>query len=208
MHVHILPFIIVAIVLVLAPGPDTVLVTKNALLHGRRAALATVAGISAGLVTWIAAAAVGLAALLRESHTAFTALRIAGAVYLAWLGLGALRAAWGRQGEPSVVAAPPGGIGAQRGFRQGLLCNLGNPKIAVFFTSLLPQFVSGHSPGALPFLLLGAVFALLGLAWLTAYALLASRFSALLGNQRVKSALDAITGLVLIGVGVRLAADG
>lgn len=208
MHVHILAFTIVAILLVLAPGPDTVLVTKNALLHGRRAALATVAGISLGLVTWIAAAALGLAALLRESQTAFTALRIAGAVYLAWLGLGALRAAWGREGEPAAVAAPQGGIGAQRGFRQGLLCNLANPKIAVFFTSLLPQFVSGHSPGALPFLLLGAVFALLGLAWLSAYALLASRFSALLRNRRVKSALDAITGLVLIGVGVRLAADG
>lgn len=208
MHVHILPFVIVALVLVVAPGPDTVLVTKNALLHGRRAALATVAGISIGLVTWVAAAALGLAALLRESQTAFTALRIAGAVYLAWLGLGALRAAWRRQGEPAGVASPQAGIGVRRGFRQGLLCNLGNPKIAVFFTSLLPQFVSGHRPGALPFLLLGGVFALLGLGWLSAYALLASRFSALLHNRRIKSALDAITGLVLIGVGVRLAVDG
>ncbi len=102
---------------------------------------------------------------------------------------------------------PHTGLGVQRGFRQGLLCNLGNPKIAVFFTSLLPQFVSGHRPGALPFLLLGGVFALLGLGWLSAYAVLASRFSALLRNRRVKSALDAITGIVLIGVGVRLAAD-
>ena len=157
---------------------DTVLVTKNALLHGRRAALATVGGISVGLVTWIAAELVGLAALLRESQTAFTVLKIAGP----YTSRGSVSARCEPHGsargtQPRPQPHTPGSACSAGGFRQGLLCNLGNPKIAVFFTSLLPQFVSGHRPGALPFLLLGGVFALLGLGWLSAYAVLASRFS-------------------------------
>ena len=208
MGIHLLPFIGVSILLVIAPGPDTVLVTKNALLYGRRAALGTVGGISVGLAIWTTAAALGVAAVLRESQVAFTVLRVAGAIYLVWLGIGALRAARSRTGGPFAVSdGATGPLDGRGGFRQGLLCNLGNPKIAVFFTSLLPQFVSAHTPVLVPFLVLGVVFALLGLAWLCAYALLATRLSALLRSPRVKATLDAITGVVLIAVGARVALE-
>lgn len=208
MGIHLLPFVGVSLLLVIAPGPDTVLVTKNALLYGRRLALGTVAGISLGLLVWTAAAALGVAAVLRESEVAFTVLKVVGATYLVWLGIGALRTARSQTagafslGEPAAEPPRPA-----QGFRQGLLCNLGNPKIAIFFTSLLPQFVSAHRPELVPFLVLGAVFALLGLTWLCCYALLATRLSALLRSPRMKTALDTFTGLVLIGVGIRLALE-
>jgi RhtB (resistance to homoserine/threonine) family protein len=205
--IHVLPFIGVAILLVIAPGPDTLLVTKNALLHGRSVGLATVAGVSLGLLVWTAAAALGIAAVVRESAVAFDVLKIAGAVYLAWLGIGALRAA--RRPAPATTPqdAEHGRLSAVGGFRQGLLTNLANPKIAIFFTSLLPQFVSGHQSQVLPYLILGAVFSLMGLAWLCGYAFLATRLSRLLATPRVKTAIDALTGVVLIGVGIRLALE-
>ena len=207
MGVHLLPFIAVSVVIVITPGPDTLLVTRNALVHGRGAALGTVAGISLGLVAWIAAACLGIAALLRESAVAFDVLKIAGAVYLVWLGIGALRAAHARSSVAFEQAAGAARASPRNGLRQGLLCNLGNPKIAIFFTSLLPQFVSGHRPGVAPFLVLGGVFALLGLAWLTGYALLAARLATLLRRPTVRAALDAISGVVLVAVGVRLALE-
>jgi RhtB (resistance to homoserine/threonine) family protein len=208
MGIHLLAFIGVAVLLAIMPGPDTLIVTKNALLHGRSVALATIAGVSLGLIVWTAAAALGIAAVVRESAVAFTVLKIAGAVYLAWLGLGAIRAARHPIALDRVEADGSGRrVGIRQGFRQGLLTNLGNPKIAIFFTSLLPQFVSGHRPGPAPFIVLGAVFSLIGLGWLSGYALLAARLSRLLSNPRVKAAVDRVSGVVLIGVGVRLALE-
>jgi threonine/homoserine/homoserine lactone efflux protein len=208
MGIHLLAFIGVAVLLAIMPGPDTLIVTKNALLHGRSVALATIAGVSLGLIVWTAAAALGIAAVVRESAVAFTVLKIAGAVYLAWLGLSAIRAARQPIALDRVEAGGSGRrIGIRQGFRQGLLTNLGNPKIAIFFTSLLPQFVSGHRPGPVPFIVLGAVFSLIGLGWLSGYALLAARVSRLLSNPRVKAAVDRLSGVVLIGVGVRLALE-
>jgi len=206
--IHLLAFVGVAILVVITPGPDTLLVTKNALLHGRRVGLATVAGVSLGLIVWTTAAALGIAALVRESELAFTLVKIFGALYLAWLGLSALRAA-SHPLEPGdfADAAPARVASVRQGYRQGLLTNLGNPKIAIFFTSLLPQFVSGQRPGPVPFIVLGAVFSLMGLGWLSCYVLLAARLSRLLANRRVKAAIDRVTGVVLIGVGVRLALE-
>lgn len=208
MGIHLLPFVGVSILLVIAPGPDTLLVAKNALLHGRSVGLATVAGVSLGLIVWTAAAALGIAALVRESELAFTLVKILGAVYLAWLGLSALRAASRPLEDRDFADAAPVRVASVRqGFRQGLLTNLGNPKIAIFFTSLLPQFVSGQRPGPAPFIVLGAVFSLMGLGWLSGYVLLATRLSRLLANRRVKAAIDRLTGVVMIGVGVRLALE-
>jgi threonine/homoserine/homoserine lactone efflux protein len=149
---------------------------------------------------WTAAAALGIAALLRASSVAFFALKIAGAVYLAWVGITMLRS----RGD---VSDAPGGrvVSGRRALRQGLLSDLGNPKIAVFFTSLLPQFVHGHGPAFVPLLFLGSVFALLTLAWLAAYALAVGRASGWLRKPRVRQALDRFTGVVLVGFGIRLA---
>jgi threonine/homoserine/homoserine lactone efflux protein len=136
--VHLLPFLAVAVVVVITPGADMALVTKNALLHGRRPALATAVGINLGILFWTAAAALGLAALIAASQTAFTAIKLAGAAYLIFLGLQALRASRAdqRANLPASVGAP---ISGRVALRQGLVSNLLNPKIAIFFTSLLPQ---------------------------------------------------------------------
>jgi RhtB (resistance to homoserine/threonine) family protein len=198
----------VAAIVIVVPGPDTAVVTKNVLIHGRRAAIGTSLGVSAGLSVWTLAAAVGVASVVRASAVAFTVLKLIGALYLVWLGLQALRAA--RQAAVSEQASPAAirpAMGALGGFRQGFLSDLANPKIAVFFTSLLPQFVDPGRPVLLPFLALGAVFVLMTMLWLCAYCLIAARAAETLRRPRVRAALDRVTGIVLIAIGLRLATE-
>jgi RhtB (resistance to homoserine/threonine) family protein len=208
MGTHLLVFIGVAAIVIMIPGPDTAVVTKNVLLHGRRTALATSLGVSAGLSVWTLAAAGGVASLLRASAVAFTVLKLIGALYLVWLGIQALRAAGLAAGgaEDRAVAVRPA-IGARGGFRQGFLSDLANPKIGIFFTSLLPQFVDPGRPVLVPFLVLGAVFVLMTVLWLFAYTLIAARAAQTLRRPRVKAALDRFTGVVLIAIGIRLATE-
>jgi RhtB (resistance to homoserine/threonine) family protein len=207
MAANIPAFLGVAALVLVSPGPDTALVTKNALIHGRRPALATCFGVATGLLVWTLASALGIAAVVHASATAFTALKLVGAIYLVWLGIQALRAAG--HGIEQAGAAEHGlrRIGARRGFRQGLISNLANPKIAVFFTSLVPQFVGSGHDVLLPSLLLGAAFAVMTVSWLSGYALVASKAAGVLTRPRVKAALDRISGCVLIGLGLRLATE-
>jgi len=205
---HLLVFIGVAAIVIVLPGPDTAVVTKNVLVHGRRAALGTSLGVSAGLAVWTLAAALGVASVLRTSAVAFTALKLIGALYLVWLGVQALRAAGhSAAGESDPNAGGRRAMGARGGFRQGLLSDLANPKIGVFFTSLLPQFVDPGRTVLLPFLFLGAVFVLMTVLWLGAYCLVAARAAQTLQRPRVKAALDRVTGVVLIAIGLRLATE-
>ena len=200
MHLDLLPFLALSVLLILIPGPDTAVVTKNALLGGHRSGMLAAVGVSLGLTVWTFAAALGIAALLKASAVAFLVLKLAGAAYLIWIGIQMLRA---RNVLDDLERIRP--HGAVKALRQGLLSDLGNPKIAVFFTSFLPQFV--HSGGSVfvPLLTLGGIFAVLTLGWLAGYALLIGRASALLRRSRVRVALDRFTGLVLVGFGVRLA---
>lgn len=206
MIAHLAVFVGVAAVVILLPGPDTAVVTKNVLLHGRRAGLGTSAGIGVGLSVWTLAAAVGLASVVRASAVAFTVLKVVGALYLMWLGVQALRAARHRAGEQVLTATRPS-LGARGGFRQGFLSDLANPKIGIFFTSLLPQFVDPGHPVLLPFIELGAVFVLMTMVWLGAYCIIAARATQTLRNPRVRSALDRVTGVALIAVGLRLVTE-
>ena len=201
---HVLPFLAVSAVVVLTPGVDMALVTKNALLHGRTAAYATAIGVNLGIFFWTIAAALGLAAVVAASSTAFLAIKLAGALYLIYLGLKALRHA-GEATEGGFSSRGP--LTRRAAFLQGVASNLLNPKIAVFFTSLLPQFVdSGHAtPGA--FLLLGALFNCLGIAWLLAYAALALRGRAVLSRPRARRAVDRLSGIALVALGARLALE-
>lgn len=196
-----LAFAVVMAVIVVVPGPDMALVLQNGLARGRRAALETALGINAGLLVWAVAAALGIAALLHASAPAFTALKLAGAAYLVWLGLRALRDAWrggaGPEERPALRQSSP--------FRQGLLTNLLNPKIALVFTTLIPQFVDPGKPAVAQTLLLAAVFICMGLVWLTSYALLVARIGALLRRSPVRRVLNAVTGTVLTALGVRVA---
>jgi threonine/homoserine/homoserine lactone efflux protein len=144
---------------------------------------------------------------VRASAVAFTVLKLAGALYLVWLGVQALRAARGAGADESVAGSGRGAMGVRGGFRQGLLSDLANPKIGVFFTSLLPQFVDPGRPVLVPFLALGAVFVAMTIAWLCAYCLVAARAAHALQRPRVRAALDRFTGVVLIALGLRLAAE-
>ena len=201
MHVDLAPFLAVSVLLILIPGPDTAVVTKNALLSGRRPGVAAAVGVSLGLTIWTVAAAVGLAALLKASSVAFDALKIVGAVYLVWIGVQMLRA---RDTLGDAAGQVAGRGHSVRALRQGLLSDLGNPKIAVFFTSFLPQFVHGTGSAFLPLLVLGAIFAALTLLWLAAYGVAVGHASDFIRRPRVRKTLDRFTGLVLIGFGVRL----
>ncbi|HUY72261.1 MAG TPA: LysE family translocator [Gaiellaceae bacterium] len=201
MHVDVLPFLALSVLLIVTPGPDTAMVTKNAVVGGRRFGVFAAVGVSVGLTIWTAAAALGIAALLRASSVAFFTLKVVGAVYLTWIGIQMLRSRGLAGGDDPSSRAASG----LRALRQGVLSDLGNPKIAVFFTSLLPQFVHGHGSAFLPLLLMGVTFAVLTLVWLAAYALAVGHASGVLRRPAVRKALDRFTGLVLIGFGVRLA---
>ncbi len=207
MGAHWLVFIGVAAIVIAVPGPDTAVVTKNVLLHGRRIALGTSLGVAAGLAVWTIASAVGLASVLRASAVAFTALKVVGALYLIWLGFQALRAARSTVATDHRFPAAGSPLGMLGGFRQGLLSDLANPKIGIFFTSLLPQFVDPGKPVLLPFLALGAVFVLMTVLWLFAYCLIAARATETLMRPAVRAAMNRVTGVVLIGLGLRLATE-
>jgi threonine/homoserine/homoserine lactone efflux protein len=186
-------FLAVSAIVIVTPGQDTALTIRNTLLGGRRHGVLTAAGVASGQLVWVVATSVGLAALLVASEPAFVALRVAGAAYLVWLGARALSSAW----RGRVHGATSGSRRAP--FRQGVLSNLGNPKMAVFFTSLLPQFA--HSFAAL--LAHGLVFCALTLAWLSVVA----RVGSALRRPRVRRVVDAVTGAVLVALGLRLAGE-
>jgi len=199
---HALAFLAVSAIVIVTPGQDTALTIRNTLLGGRRSGVLTAWGVATGQAAWTFAASLGLAALLSASEPAFLAVKLAGAAYLVFLGLQTLwRALRGRSEEREVVARTysPGAA-----YRQGLISNLGNPKMAVFFTSLLPQFGGGTFWTLLP---LGLVFCSMTLVWLSAYAFAVARAGDLLRRTRIRRALDAVMGTVLVGLGIRLAAE-
>ena len=200
-------FLAISALLAVAPGPDTAITTRNALVGGRRAGLFTILGVSFGLLVWTLATGVGVAALLRASEPAFVALKIAGAIYLAALGVLAIRGALRRSGSGSTGHVERRTIAPRVALRQGVLTNLGNPKIAVFFTSFLPQFTPAHEASFGSLVLLGVLFCLVGLTWLTVYVLAIARIGDFLRRPRPRRVLDVVTGTVLVAFGIRLAAE-
>ena len=198
-------FVALAIVVIVTPGPDTALTIRNTLVGGRPAGVATAFGVALGQATWSLATSVGVAALLVAAEPAFAALKLAGAAYLIYLGAQSLWSAWrGRPAHPTLDRAGAR-LRTATALRQGVLSNLTNPKMAVFFPSLLPQFVTGDAPAFAPLLVLGILFSLMTLAWLTAYAFAVARAGDVLRKNPVRRAIEAITGLVLVVFGVRVA---
>jgi threonine/homoserine/homoserine lactone efflux protein len=198
----LLAFLGISLVVIMTPGQDTALTIRNTLVGGRGNGVRTACGVAGGQLVWALAASTGLAALLAASEPAFDALKLAGAAYLIVLGLQALRDAI-RGGGHSPQALEPA---PRHGFRQGLVSNLGNPKMAVFFTGLLPQFAPAGGGAFATMLALGVVFAGLTLAWLTLYAFAVERARGALARPAVRRALDAVMGTALIALGVRVAA--
>ncbi len=191
----------------MTPGQDMALVLRNTLGGGHRAGLYTSLGVVTGLVVWATATSLGLAALLQSSQVLFDALKFAGALYLAYLGLQALRALF--YSLPSMTIETElnrrPSIRGRVALRQGLVSNLGNPKIALFFSSLLPQFLDSNGEAFGPLLVLGLIYCLITLCWLLTYALLLDRASVFMRRSQVRKTIEAVTGVVLIGLALRLA---
>lgn len=185
-----LGFLLVALAVIVSPGPDFALTVHNTVARGRAAGMATSLGIVSAQLLWGVATAAGLAALLVASRPVFLGLRFVGAAYLVWLGVQALRSA--RRGGGHAVVGRSGS-----GLRQGFLSNAGNPKMAIFFTSLLPQFGS-----SLPVLVAHSLlFSAMTLAWLAFVV----RAGSALRVPRVRRVVDTVTGIVLVGFGGALA---
>jgi threonine/homoserine/homoserine lactone efflux protein len=203
----LLVYLGIVIAIALLPGPDTAVVTKNALVHGREAALGSAIGVNVGLAVWTLATALGVAAIVRSSATVYDALKLIGALYLVWIGARTLWDSRHARREAGSARRHGRALDGRGGFRQGVFSNLANPKVGIFFTSLLPQFVSAHGSPLLQMLLLGAIFIGFNLLWMGSYALAAVRLAHVLSRARVKAAIDRVSGLVLVGVGIRLAIE-
>jgi len=205
---HVLAFLGVSALVIVTPGQDTALTIRNTLLGGRRCGAATAIGVSAGQAVWALATSAGIAALLVASEPAFLAVKALGATYLVFIGVQALWAAVARRPTAHTISPAPGTrTSPRRALRQGVLSNLGNPKMAVFFTGLLPQFAPGGHDSFAVLLALGIAFCLLTLVWLTAYSLVVARVGDALRRPAVRRAFDATLGAVLVALGLRLAAE-
>ncbi|MFC9994285.1 LysE family translocator [Nocardia sp. NPDC127526] len=187
----------------MTPGPDFLVVVRNSAVSGRRAGIATAAGIAAGVFVWSLVTAVGIAGLLAASAMAYTVVKLVGALYLAYLGIRALLAA--RRGD-YVPEAKSGSAGPSAAvtFRQGLLTNLLNPKCAVFFIALVPQFLPAD-PTAIGTLELAVVCAVASIAWFATLAVGVGALRHVFTRQRVRRALDAAMGTLMVGLGIRIA---
>ncbi len=207
MNSQILGFVLVTIPVLLVPGPDVLLVVRNTAAGGRHMGAATATGTLTGVLVHATAAALGLSALLATSAEAFTLVKLVGAAYLLYLGVQSLRAAAVRR--PGDAAAGPsesaGQAADRRAFRQGMLTNVLNPKIAVFFLAFLPQFITAGSSTAAQTALLGAVFIAMSVVWLAGVVLCASAAGRFLRRETIRRRLDAIAGVVFIGFAGRLA---
>jgi threonine/homoserine/homoserine lactone efflux protein len=200
--VDVAAFFGISVLVIVTPGQDTALTIRNSLLGGRRPGILTALGVSAGQAAWALGTSAGLAALILAFEPAFVALKLAGAAFLVYLGAQALLAAL--RGSPVERRATRGALTANAAFRQGVLSNLGNPKMAVFFTSLLPQFGAESFAGLLA---LGLIFSSMTFVWLTAYAFVVARAGDVLRRPAIRRIFDAVLGVVLVALGLRLATD-
>ncbi|MEU1230509.1 LysE family translocator [Streptomyces sp. NPDC005828] len=204
-------FAVVAGMLTIMPGLDTALVLRSAITLGRRRAFATALGILSGVLVWGVAAAVGASAVLTASQLLYDALRVAGAVYLAWLGIGMIRRTLKERGRPAAgdAAAGAGATAAEatwaRAWARGLGTSLLNPKNGVFYMAMLPQFIPSGAPHLLMGVVLAAVHDLEGLVWFSALIFGTQLVRRWLNRASVQRVIDSVTGAVLVGFGIKLA---
>ncbi|ADB74906.1 LysE family translocator [Geodermatophilus obscurus] len=199
-------FLVFTVALVLVPGPDVAVTTRNTLAGGRTRGAWTAVGITSSNAVQGLAAAAGLGALVVRSQPLFEVIRWAGVGYLAYLGVQALRSAVADRYPADELTAGTGTAQRLAGWRQGFLSNITNPKVLVFYLAVLPQFLTPDS-GVPTLVLLALTHAVLGLLYLLLLVAGMHRARAVLGRRRVRRALDAVTGTVLLGFGVRLATE-
>ena len=202
-----LTFLAISVVVIVTPGQDTALTIRNTLAGGQKGGVMTALGVTAGLAVWAFATAFGVVGFLITSEPVFAAVKLAGACYIVFLGAQSLYVAL-RPAQPgTAVAGNPGpsGLTPFAGLRQGVVCNLGNPKIAVFFASLLPQVVTQGDSTFATLALLGLIFCLMTFLWLTAYAVVVASASDFLRRPKVRRALEGVSGTALVGLGLYIA---
>jgi threonine/homoserine/homoserine lactone efflux protein len=199
-------FAITALLLIMVPGPDQALITRPALVGGRHAGVLTMLGGVLGVTVHATAAAAGVAALLLSSAAAFNALKIAGAAYLLWLGVQMLRSASRSRRERVEEAVATKELSGSAYLYQGFLSNALNPKVALFFVTLLPQFLSaGTASPRVQALLFSAIFAGLYLAWFGLYVAAVECLGRWLRKPTVRARVDQVIGALLVSVALRLA---
>lgn len=201
---RLLAFLGVSIAVVVIPGPDMALVARNVLRHGRAAGFATSGGICTGILCWAVAAAFGVSTILATSAIAFTALKLAGAAYLIYLGIATLLARDERV-RPGVNDRSP--LPWHRAWLQGLLSALLNPKLGVFFLTLLPQFIAPDDPPVGRALQLAVLFDLIGVIWLMTYSAMLGAVSAALSRPGPRRLMRWLIGTILVGIGARVAVE-
>jgi threonine/homoserine/homoserine lactone efflux protein len=199
----LLPFLVGSVLVTVIPGADMALVTRQVIVGGPALAQKTIFGNLTGLLVHGVALAAGLSALLVASATAYTVVKLAGAAYLVYLGVQALRAS----SRPPVEAQATAVAVPRRAFLQGLISTVLNPKPALFFLTFLPQFVNRDAAVLPQTLTLAAIHVVVGLIWLSAYARLIDRARELLTAPRFKAWLERTTGAVLIALGLRVAVE-
>lgn len=206
----LLPYVALIALLTLTPGPDMLLVLRNGLRGGSSAAWATGVGCCSGIAIHAVAATIGLSALLAASAEAFTVLKLTGAAYLVYLGVTSIAATFRDRDDGLAALAraevTPSSVSSRQAFRQGLLSNLLNPKIAILFLTLLPQFVAAGEPRVQTTAILAATFVAIGLLFMRLFSLAVGSLARLLRRGRIGPWIERVTGglLVAIGLGVAL----
>lgn len=198
-------YLVLVVLLVIAPGPDTMVTLKNSLTSGGRGGLLTIGGVFAGNVINGSAAALGLGALIAHSQPVFTTLRWCGVVFLCYLGVQALRGAWRGDYGPDAATAR-GSKSGFRSMREGFLSNITNPKVLVMYLSVLPQFIDPASTSMIEALALANLVGVFGVVWLLLLLFFVQRARVWLSLRRVRRSIDAMTGTALVGFGLALAA--
>ncbi|MFJ7951588.1 LysE family translocator [Lysinibacillus sp. NPDC096418] len=208
--VNVSLFLVMCILLIILPGPDTAIATKNTLTVGKKGGIQTMMGSCCGLLIHTFAAVIGLSAIIVKSAYVFAIIKYVGAVYLCYLGcktLWALKELRSQQIEEDKESETDEKYNNHSSFKQGFLTNITNPKVAVFFLTFLPQFVDGTGNTFLPFLMMGIIYTALTAMWFVFYVYLLDKISAFMKKPKTKTVIEGLTGTVLIGFGIKLALE-
>ena len=206
---QLVAFTIASVIMAITPGNDTILTMKNSLAGGRAAGLATTAGIICGCLVHASFSALGISIILVKSAELFNAVKILGAAYLIFLGVKGLWSLWRSRGEveDATTTIARNGKSAKRAFVEGLMTNVLNPKVAVFYLSFLPQFISPEDDVISRSFLLAGIHQLVGTVWLAIIVMFVTRMRAIVTRMSIKRKLEAATSTVLIAFGLKLALE-
>ncbi|SFH41150.1 resistance to homoserine/threonine (RhtB) family protein [Priestia megaterium] len=200
-------FVITCIFLIILPGPDTAIMTKNTLTVGKQGGFKTMLGICCALSIHTLTAIVGLSAIIAKSALLFSIFKYIGAVYLIYLGIKSLWTWRNKNTTETIEPIAKSKYKNESSFKQGFLTNLLNPKIAVFFLTFLPQFVNPESHTFMPFLILGIIYIVLTIVWYLFYIYLLNQISSFMKKPKTQKVIEGITGTILIGFGIKLALE-